>query len=263
MPEHFTLGEFLGSDRFDYRAGHHMAFFGPTNNSGKSTLDYALLGHISRTQPEIGITNLVMKHRDRVEAGWTKRLGFQETRSWPPVRKLSNWNPPGYTVWPHQSLSDPDADNELLQRQFTSAIVHNRKHTPSLTRIGELYGAIAELSKAKDRQGGRMTSMRTLLTSVVTRDAIAGHGLAYETQKPSGTQGVSIPGFFFNCAEHMFLAKDGEQRNRVRYGEIACGIDPAAIERETLALEPFSWLYIRRTGPAWCVIDAYDPALAM
>jgi hypothetical protein len=115
----------------------------------------------------------------------------------------------------------------------------------------ELYGLLAELN------------LRTLLTAVVTRDSVAGHGLWYESQKPSGTQGISIPGFFFNSAEHMFLSKDGEERNRQRYGEIACGIDPREIERQTLALDPYSWLYIRRSGPQWCVVDAYDSSLAV
>jgi hypothetical protein len=250
VPEHYPLPYFL-ERRLDYHQGHHVAAFGPTQIAGKSTLMYTILGHVAATQPEIGITSLVMKHKDRVEAAWTQRLGFQETPSWPPKRKLGNWNPPGYTLWVPQSLDDVEADNARLEREFRKAIVFNRKHTPSITRIGELYGAIAELR------------LRTLLTAVVTRDSIAGHGLMYETQKPSGTQGISIPGFFFNCAEHMFLSNDGEKRNRVRFGEIACGIDPADIERETLALDPYSWLYIRRSGPAWCVVDAYDPSLAI
>ena len=250
MPEHYDLADFL-DHRFDYRPGHHIAAFGPTQQAGKSTLMYAVLGHITRTQPEIKPVSLVMKHKDRVEAGWTSRLGFQETPSWPPRRQLSNWKPAGYTLWPRQSLTDVDRDNELLEREFRKAIIYQRKNTPSITRVGELYGMIAELG------------MRKLLTAVVTRDSIAGHGLAYESQKPSGTQGISIPGFFFNSAEHMFLSRDGEERNRVRYGEIACGIDPGSIERETLRLQPYSWLYIRRTGPAWCVVDAYDPSLAI
>ena len=120
--------------------------------------------------------------------------------------------------------------------------------------FGDRFDAVAAQQNAAHGQ---------LLTAVVTRDSVAHHGLWYATQKPSGTQGVSIPGFFFNSAEHMFLSRDGEERNRVRYGEIACGIDPRAIERETLRLAPFSWLYIRRSGPAWCVVDAYDPSLAV
>lgn len=266
MPEHFDLETFR-TKKFDYRAGHHLAVFGPTQISGKSTLSFALLEAVKRYQPEMHVTTLCMKHKDRVIAGWTERLGFREIPAWPPEPKFSELPPfgkpaPGHTLWPHQSLTDPEADNELLQREFVKAIVHNRGHTPSITHANELYGLLAELSKTKDRAGRPMVPMRSLLTAVITRDSIAGHGLWYESQKPSGTQGISIPGFFFNSAEHMFLARDGEERNRKRYGEISCGIDPASIERETMGLDKNSWLYIRRSGPEWAVIDAYDPSLA-
>ena len=249
-PEQFTLEEFR-TRKFDYRPGHHVALFGPTGQAGKSTMSFALLESVVARYPEIRPTTLVMKHSDRVVAHWTERLGFREIPSWPPQRKLFGSKPRGYTLWPRQSLTDVEADNELLEREFRKVITHNRGHAPSVTFADEIYGLIAELN------------MRQLLTAVVTRDSIAGHGLWYASQKPSGTQGVSIPGFFFNSAEHMFLSKDGEQRNRVRYGEIACGIDPREIERQTLALRPFSWLYVRRTGPQWCVINAFDPSLAV
>lgn len=264
MPEHYDLETFRRR-KFGYGRGHHVALFGPTQIAGKTTLSFALQQAVIEADPEIRPVVLCMKHQDRVISAWTRRLGYRETPTWPPVRKIGELPPfgelpPGYTLWPHQSLTDVDADNALLERQFRAAITHNRKHTPSITVANELYGLLAEL-------GGRHAAtntpgLRSLLTAVVTRDSVAGHGLWYETQKPSGTQGISIPGFFFNSAEHMFLAKDGEQRNRDRYGEIACGIDPAEIERQTLALDPFSWLYIRRSGPRWCVVDAYDPALA-
>lgn len=242
--------------------------FGPTQISGKSTLSFALLEAVKKYQPEIIPTTLCMKPEDRVIAHWKKRLGFREVRSWPPTAKFSELppfgsKPPGYMLWPLQSLTDPEGDNELLQREFVKAVVNNRKHRPSITHANELYGLLAELSKTKDRAGRHMTPMRSLLTAVITRDSIGGHGLWYEAQKPSGTQGISIPGFFFNSAEHMFLAKDGVEQNRKRYGEIACGIDPAAIERETMRLDKHSWLYIRRSGPEWAIIDAYDPSLAV
>lgn len=267
MPEHFDLETFR-TKHFDYQAGHHVAVFGPTQISGKSTLSFALLEAVKQMYPEIGVTTLCMKHKDRVIAHWTERLGFREIPSWPPDRKFSELKPfgsppPGYTLWPRQTLTDPVGDNERLQREFVKAITHNRKNAPSITFADEIYGLIAELSRSKDRMNVPMVPMRTLLTSVVTRDSIAGHGLWFASQKPSGTQGISIPGFFFNSAEHMLLAKDGEERNRRRYAEIACGIDPAEIERETLRLDKNSWLYIRRSGPEWAVIDAYDPSLAV
>ena len=251
MPEHYDLETFRRR-KFAYEDGHHVAIFGPTQIAGKSTLSFALQ-EVAVT-PERPATVLCMKHQDRTVAHWTRRLGYREVPAWPPVPKVAELppfghRPRGYTLWPRQTLTDVEADNELLEREFRKAIVHNRKNTPSITIANELYGLLAELH------------LRTLLTAVVTRDSIAGHGLWYESQKPSGTQGISIPGFFFNCAEWMFLSKDGEERNRARYAEIACGIDGRDIERETLALDPFSWLCIRRSGPQWCVVDAYDPAL--
>lgn len=265
MPEHFDLDTFRYK-HFDYQPGHHVAVFGPTQIAGKSTLSFALLEAVVKLLPEIKPVTLCMKHRDRVIAHWTKRLGFRETPAWPPDPKIGELlgnKPPGYTLWPRQTLSDVRGDNERLQREFVKAIVHNRGHTPSITHANELYGLLAELSKDKDRAGNPMDSLRQLLTAVITRDSIAGHGLWYESQKPSGTQGISIPGFFFNSAEHMLLAKDGEVRNRQRYAEIACGIDGTEIERETLKLDPFSWLYIRRSGPQWAIIDAYDKSLSV
>ncbi|HEV2244931.1 MAG TPA: hypothetical protein VGR98_28105 [Streptosporangiaceae bacterium] len=255
MPEHLALEDFR-TRHFDYRAGHHLAIFGPTQIAGKSTLSFALQESVIARLPEIAPVTLCMKHRDRVIAHWTRRLGYREVPAWPPPPRLSETppfghKPPGYTLWPRQSLTDIEADNALLEREFRKAITHNRKHTPSITNANELYGMLAELN------------LRQLLTAVVTRDSVAGHGLWYESQKPSGTQGISIPGFFFNSAEHMFLSKDGEERNRRRYGEIACGIPESEIDRETLALDPYSWLYIRRSGPQWAVIDAWDPALAV
>lgn len=253
MPEHYALDEFKAK-RFDYRAGHHVAFFGPTQIAGKTTTGFSLLDSV--VTPESPATVLCMKHKDRTVAVFTQRLGFRETPVWPAkplLKEMGPWGekPRGYTLWPRQSLTNVEADNAHLAAQFQAALIHNRLHTPSISFADEIYGLMAELE------------LRKLLTAIVTRDSGAGHGLWYATQKPSGTQSVSIPGFFFNSAEHMLLANDGDERNRARYSEIACGISPSSIEREVLRLEPFSWLYLRRTGPHWAVIDAYDPKLAV
>lgn len=254
MPERFDLDTFR-HHHFDYRDGHHVAFFGPSQQAGKTTTAYQLLDAV--VTPERPATSLIMKHRDRVVARWSEALGFREIPSWPPppklaeIRAFGGSKPRGYTLWPPQTLTNVQADNERLEREFRAAIVHNRGHVPSITHANELYGLLAELN------------LRQLLTAVITRDSVAGHGMWFENQAPKGTQGNSVPGFFFNCAEHMFLGKDGEARNRVRYGEIACGISESEIERQTLKLDPFSWLYIRRSGPQWCIVDAYDERLAI
>lgn len=267
MPERFDLETFRRR-HFDYRPGHHVAFFGPTQQAGKTTTAYQLLDVVA--SPELQAVTLCMKHRDRTIAHWSRALGFREIPAWPPAPKFSEipalggTRPRGYTLWPPQTLTDVAADNARLQAEFFKAIVHNRGHTPSVTHANELYGLLAELGAAIKRGDTIVVQgLRALLTAVITRDSVAGHGVWFEIQKPSGTQGVSIPGFFFNSAEHMFLGKDGEERNRRRYAEIACGISETEIERETLKLDPFSWLYIRRSGPQWAIVDAYDERLAV
>lgn len=252
-PEHFDLETFR-TRKFDYRPGHHVAFFGPTQAAGKTTTSFALLEAVIRRFPEIRPTTLCMKHKDRVIGHWTERLGFREVPSWPPVPKLGELlgsKPPGYTLWPPQTLTNPEADNARLSAEFKRAIAHNRKNTPSITHANELYGLLAELG------------LRTLLTAVITRDSVAGHGLWYETQKPSGTQGISIPGFFFNSAQHMLMSADNEERNRIRFGELGGRITPEDINRALLGLDPFSWLYVQRSPLRWCIVDAYDPSFAV
>jgi hypothetical protein len=251
MPEHYALDEFRAK-RWAYKSGHHVALIGPTQIAGKTTLAFQLLDSIATE--ERPATVLCMKHSDRTVATFSNRLGFRETPTWPPkplVKEMFGNKPRGYTLWPRQSLSNVEADNAHLAAEFQKALVHNRLHTPSVTFADEIYGLMAELE------------LRKLLTAIITRDSGARHGLMYATQKPSGTQGVSMPGFLFNSAEHMFLSRDGDERNRARFGEIGCGISPESINREVLRLEPFSWLYIRRSGPQWAVVDAYDPKLAV
>lgn len=249
MIQHFGLEEFR-TRRFPYKPGEHVAFFGPTQIAGKTTLAFALLETVA--SPDLRATVLCMKHTDKVVSAWTRRLDFVETPTWPPRVKLGNRHPAGHTLWPRQSIVNVEADNALLEREFGKAIRYNRTHLPSITFADEIYGLLAELH------------MKTLLTAVITRDSGAGHGLWYATQKPSGTQGVPIPGFFFNSATWMFLSNDGDERNRARFGEISCGIDPSLIEAQVLKLAPFSWVCIKRGSPPyWCVVDAYDPALAV
>lgn len=253
MPEHFALEDFR-RHRFDYRRGNHVAFFGPTNVSGKTTTAMALLESVIENDPEIRPKVLCMKHTDRVVSHWTERLGFRETPVWPPVRKVSEIlgeKPAGYTIWPRQTLTDPAYDAEVREREFRKAIYDNRIHRPSITFADELYGLIALLG------------LSDVLTDVVTQDAISGHGLWFASQKPSGTQGKSIAGFFFDSAQHNFFSKPGDARNRERIADISCGIEPGLIQHEANKLDPYSWLYVQRSPLAWCVVDAYDPALAV
>jgi hypothetical protein len=123
VPEHFDLETFRRR-KFHYRDGHHVAFFGPTQIAGKTTLSFALQDVVvSDARPS---TVLCMKHQDRVISAWTGRLGYREVPAWPPVRKIGELppfgrKPRGYTLWPPQSLVDVEADNARLEREFPAS----------------------------------------------------------------------------------------------------------------------------------------------
>jgi hypothetical protein len=54
----------------------------------------------------------------------------------------------------------------------------------------------------------------------------------------------------------MFLSRDPDKRNVQRYSELQCGVDTGLIERITMDLPKFNWLYINRDGPYLATIGA-------
>jgi hypothetical protein len=76
-----------------------------------------------------------------------------------------------------------------------------------------------------------------------------GCGLWAATQRPA-----YIPLWGYSMAEHLFLANDPDRRARIRYGEIG-GINPKFVETQVERLPKYHWLYIRRTGPAVCIVE--------
>ncbi len=71
------------------------------------------------------------------------------------------------------------------------------------------------------------------------------------TQKPS-----HIPLWAYSQADHLFIAYDPDLENRKRYDEIG-GVDPGLVRHVVgqLDKERFQFLYIRRKGPRYCIVD--------
>jgi hypothetical protein len=175
-----------------------------------------------------------MKPRDKTVARWSKSLGFKEVPDWPPV--VPPWQKPaGFTLWPRHTM-DPETDNAHIRKVFRKGMLDGYKRGKSILFLDEIFGICGELDLTED------------LLAILTRGGGMGCGAWMATQKPSGTQQTSLPGFVFNCPTHMFLAPDNDKRNRRRYGELAGGVDPDIIEAETLRLNRFEFLYLNASG---------------
>ena len=215
-----------------YKPGEHVAAFGPTVRAGKTHLLFQLLGATRREG--LRTTAFCMKPRDRTVARWSKTLDFKEIPDWPPVN--FPWQKPaGYTLWPRHTM-DPEIDNPHIRSVFRKGMLDGYKRGQSILFLDEIFGIVGELDLTED------------LLAILTRGGGMGCGAWMATQKPSGTQQTSLPGFVFNCPTHMFLAPDNDQRNRRRYGELAGGIDPKDIEAHTLSLKKYEFLYLNANG---------------
>lgn len=199
---------------WDYNTGEHLVAIEPTQG-GKTRLLGDLLAELGG---EIPATMMVMKPRDATPAAITRQLGYQEIPAWPPPPRFP-WQrrPPGYTLWPRQTLTDIKADNAHLAAEFRKLLYHAYGQGDQIVVADEVYGLVAELGLADE------------LTMLWTRGSGMGAGLWAATQKPSGTQhGGSIPTFMYSASTHLFLGRDNDKRNTDRFGEIG-GVDPRAV----------------------------------
>jgi len=232
----FPRDEFL-DERWAYRPGEHVTFLAPTQ-AGKTTLAKQLLDRtVSATLKAVV---LVIKPRDGVVRDWGKDKQYKIVRSWPPfaMRQRSN---PGWILWPRHSY-DPDVDDPKLYAEFRTAILDSYRRGDRIIFADETYG-LSELGLNRE------------LITVWSRGASSdgktmGCGLWAATQKPS-----HIPLWAYSQAEHIFLAHDPDRRARIRYAEIG-GIDPGFVEHNVMRLDKYEFLYIRRTGPVACLVQA-------
>jgi hypothetical protein len=228
----FPRKEFI-RERFNYQAGQHVTFLAPTQ-AGKTTLAFELLEETATK--DVPAIVLVQKHRDPVLKDWTDRLkakSWVKTTTWPPnplKRKA-----PGYILWPNHSYK-PDASNEQLHNVFQRAILDSYRQGNRIIFADETYYLSDRLDLDDE------------LIQVWAQGGGMGCGLWAATQRPA-----YIPLWGYSAAEHVFLANDPDKRARIRYGEIG-GINPKFIEWQVERLPKYHWLYIRRTGPATCIV---------
>lgn len=239
----YRRSEFL-SERWDYRQGEHVAIFGPTQLSGKTRLMFDLLETTDSSELSLPPTMLVAKPRDVTVQAGIARLGYTETDRWPARRRMFSEAPPGYAFWPkHLKDEDPKTNNEQLADKFRAVMHETFWKGNSITVADELYHLVAIFKMSDD----------------INRHLTQGHGMGsalwYATQRPSGTQQGALSGFVFNSATHTFVARDPVGANRKKYADIG-GVPTEIVEDATYMMPPFNFLYIHRSGPKLCIVEA-------
>lgn len=224
--------EFL-RDYWDYEAGEHVTFIGPTQR-GKTTLGFQLLNRTSH--PDMRAYVLASKPRDPTVDRWIKPLGFGMTETWPPP--VSFKKKPGWFVKPAQTLKDLKKDNAELRRVFTACVMDCYASTDNRIVFADEAHEVQNELRMKDEMEAvwmRGAALKCGMWALAQRSAYNSYHM-------------------YNAPTHLFLFNDPDRRNRIRFGEIG-GVEPKLVEEITNNLGEYQVLYINRKGPYLCVVN--------
>jgi hypothetical protein len=238
----FPRREFA-AERFDYKAGEHVTFGGPTQ-TGKTSLAFILLEYCAT--PDLPAYVAVSKPRDPVSDTEGKRLGFRRVADWPPtktVNEIVNGNPPGYLIWP--KFGDIDQDTERATH-VTRKLLKDRYAAGVRNKQGIM---VMDDTMVKSKLLGLDKEMTTNLAM----SGAMGLGQWVFVQKPTDSGRTAI--WSYGASEHVFLTFDPDRKNQLRYDEIG-GVDPKQIAQASTMLKPYEFLYIKRTGRHLCIVGA-------
>lgn len=232
------------STRFDYKAGQHVVFGGPTGR-GKSQLAFALLEYAAT--PECPAYVAVSKPHDPVTDREGRRLGFRRVDDWPPPVKLGEVfgdKPRGYVVWPKFG----DINKDVARGTDVTSRLINDRYTAGAKGKGKgiLFMDDTLIKSKVYKLDG---DMRTILAMA----GAMGLGMWVFVQKPTGGGETAL--WSYGASEHLFLFRDADARNRDRYDEIG-GVDPKEVSQAVKSLQPYQSLYIKRTEGHMCIVDS-------
>jgi hypothetical protein len=229
---------------FWYEPGQHVLFAGPTQMAGKTTLAFKLLEYTAT--PECPAYVAVSKPRDPITESEGKRLHYRFVTTWPVERKVQEmWDgkPSGYIIWPDFGDIDADVDKAA---SVTAALLRDRYKMGVRGKKGIL---VCDDTVVKSKLLGLDRYMTTHIAMAGAMDL----GGWYFIQKPTDSGKAAI--WAYGNSAHIFLSKDDDKRNRIRYDEIG-GFDPHQVEALTLKLKPYQFLYLGRAKKTLCVVDS-------
>lgn len=238
----FSRTEFAAT-RFDYEAGQHVVFGGPTQR-GKTTLAFQLLEYCA--SPELPAYVAVSKPDDKVSEREGRRLGYRRVTDWPAPKKVNEmWNgkPPGYLIWP--KFGDINLDVQRCS-EVTARLISDR-YTQGVRKKKGILVMDDTMVKSK------IMGLDGQMTTMLAMSGAMGIGEWVFVQKPTDSGRTAI--WAYGASEHLFLTHDPDENNQRRYGEIG-GVDPKAVRHALNNLNAYEFLYLSRTGKHMCIVGA-------
>lgn len=235
--------EEFARDRFDYKAGQHVVFAGPTQK-GKTRLAKDLLNHTA--SPELPAFVAVSKPADKASLEIMRDLGFRRIPDYPPtpkIKELMGDKPRGFVLWP--DMRDPNTGMANAAASTHKLITHVYANGAK----GKKCILVLDDTVIK----AKILHLDNDMVMIATMSSAMGIGGWFFVQKPTDAGKISL--WSFSQSEHIFIAKDPDKRNRQRYNEIG-GFDTTMVERASLLLKPYQFLYLERTHGHICVVDS-------
>jgi hypothetical protein len=225
---------------WDPLPGEHVTIVAPTG-WGKSHLAFQLLDPVCTDQAP-GVV-LQMKARDDTVTDFRKRAKFKVIRDWPPPPRVPGVSMPrGYIVAPPVTF-DPDIDHEVHWRAFRATMIGAMKRGKGIKVFADESADLQDINLGK--------TMDNFLRQARSLKA----GFWSATQRP-----FNAPMLSYGQATHLLLGNDSDRRSRQRLSEIGGIADSKMVERVTLELPQYHFLYIRKpragSGTVMCVVAA-------
>lgn len=229
--------------RFDYKAGQHVLFAGPSQN-GKTSLAFDLLEYCA--SPKLPAYVVVSKPTDSVTEKRGQDLNYRRVSDWPPkitFKELKEGKPNGYLLWPKFGDMEKDVPNarEITYRFLAQTYADGARRKKAIIVLDDTY------LKAK------VLGLDREMTTIHAMAGAMGIGAWTFVQKATGAGETTL--MAYGAAEHVFLFNEPDANYRKRYGEIG-GVDPKLVERTVMTLDKYQCLYIKRTGRFMCVVDS-------
>lgn len=240
--------EQFASRYFHYEPGQHVLFGGPTQMAGKTTLAFKLLEYTAT--PNLPAYVLVSKPKDPVTAQEGARLGFRRVDTWPVPRQVKEmWDgkPSGYLIWPQFGDIDIDIDrattvmSAVFRDRYAKGVHEGKKAEPAILVVDDT------VVKSK------LLKLDRYMTTHLAMAGAMDVGGWYFVQKPTGSGDAAI--WSYGNSAHIFLSRDADKRNRLRYDEIG-GFPPGDVADTTLRLEPYQFLYLCRKDGSVAIVDS-------